>query len=531
MNRLLVALLAAVDALIASAVGVAVALAPLTVFWVLALGGTADWGALWPASVRVWQLGQLVPLEITLPPEYLTATGIPADAATFWLSLAPLAFAGFTAVFAARSGARAARAGAWIIGVLAGTAVTAAVAWLLWRTSGNPIAAVYGWQALVLPTAVFALPALAGAIVGAWRQGDDGLVDDLRDRADARGAGVAEASARGVGIAALGFVGVGALVVAVATIARGAEIIALFEAAHVDVGGAIMIALGQLAYLPTLVVWGGSFAAGPGFSLGVGTTVSPAGTTLGVLPGIPAFGVVPETSSQWMLLSVLLLVAVGFIAGAAARARLARATRRYAAHEASGPRVVALIAIVVGGGALAALLSAVASGSLGPGRLAEVGPAPGPVAFAVGVELLVGAAIALFSPTRSSAMPTSTLDAGEPAPAPERDADTHARWWAHASAPHPPSADAAVPGVGAVATADTAAVGSIVGTDALDEGRDDEARVDAASLTDDDDTQEYAATELDPLAGLPDPDPGPDPDTAGAADRGTTRPGGSDLRD
>ena len=65
MNRLLVALLAALDALIAAAVGVAAALAPLTVLWVLGLGGTADWGALWPASVRLWQFGQLVPLAIT----------------------------------------------------------------------------------------------------------------------------------------------------------------------------------------------------------------------------------------------------------------------------------------------------------------------------------------------------------------------------------------------------------------------------------------------------------------------------------
>ena len=47
-------------------------------------------------------------------------------------------------------------------------------------------------------------------------------------------------------------------------------------------------------------------------------------------------------------------------------------------------------------GATVALLAAVASGSIGPGRLAEVGPAPGAVALAVGLELLVGAAIALF---------------------------------------------------------------------------------------------------------------------------------------
>lgn len=419
MNRLLVALLAAVDALIAAAAGALVILAPLTVFWVVGLGGAADWGALWPTSVRIWQFGQLVPLQITLPPEYLTGVGIPVDAASFWISLAPLAFAGFTAVFAARSGARSARAGAWIIGVLAGTGATAVIAALLWRTSANPIAAVYGWQALLLPTAVFAVPALLGAIVGAWRHGDDGPIDALRRRAerDSRWTGVPEASARGIGIAALGFIAVGALFVAVAAIARGGQVIALFEAAHVDAAGATMIAIAQLAYLPTLVVWGGSYAAGPGFAVGTGTTVSPAGTNLGVVPGVPVLGIIPESVSHWMLAGALLIVAVGFVAGAAARARLAQAVgsaRSVASagggSRASTPRLAALAAIVVGGAAGVAVLAVTASGAMGPGRLAETGPAAGPLALAVGAELLIGAAIALFTPARRAEADRSTAD-------------------------------------------------------------------------------------------------------------------------
>ena len=44
------------------------------------------------------------------------------------------------------------------------------------------------------------------------------------------------------------------------------------------------------------------------------------------------------------------------------------------------------------------MLSWAASGSLGPGRLTEVGPDPGAVALAVGLETLVGVAILLLSP-------------------------------------------------------------------------------------------------------------------------------------
>jgi hypothetical protein len=45
-----------------------------------------------------------------------------------------------------------------------------------------------------------------------------------------------------------------------------------------------------------------------------------------------------------------------------------------------------------------ALAAVLASGSIGPGRLAEVGPAVGPFALAIGIEVLVGAGILLLAP-------------------------------------------------------------------------------------------------------------------------------------
>lgn len=392
MNRLLVILLAAFDALLTAAVGLVVALAPLTVLWVVGFGGGVDWAGLWPAAARLWQLGHLVPLHMTLPAEYLAVTGIPTEAAQFLLSLAPLAFAALTALAGARSGARAARAGAGLEGVASGAVVFAAVAIFVRLTTGNPVATIFTWQAVLLPALVFAVPAVIAAGVVAWRVGDDGLVDAVRPRLGAHGE--APAAATGLGIALTGVVGIGALLVAVGFIARGGEVVALYEAAHVDLVGAIVLTLGQLAYLPTLVVWGSSFAAGPGFAIGVGTSVTPAGTSVGVLPGIPALGIVPESTSSWMLLTILAVIAVGFLAGWAARARLGAVG--YV------PRLVVLAVITVGGGAAAAVLAAVASGSIGPGRLDHVGPDAGPMAIAIGLELGVGAAIALLTPARAT---------------------------------------------------------------------------------------------------------------------------------
>lgn len=443
MHRLIVALLAAVDAAIAVAVGIAATLAPLTLLWVFGLGTSADWGALWPVSVTVWQFGNLVPVLVTLPPDYLAATGIDPAAASFTLSLAPLAFAAFTAIFAARSGVRASQADAWIAGVLSGTAVFGLLATVAAFTGQNLVGDTELWQAILVPTLVFGLPALAAALVTEWREAGAGLVARVRDRVEATPHGWGEVPAlvaRGTAVVVVGLIGLGAVVTAVGLVLRGGEAVALFQAGNFDALGATVVTLAQLAYLPTLAVWGMAFAAGPGFAVGVGTAVSPAGTQVGVVPGIPVLGALPESTTPWLLLLALVPVGLGALAGWIGRSRLvlsgaaggaAGGPRRSSPEVVSGDdgrtavltgllasapiieaepagdpddedpmgaRLVVAAGIAVLSGAAAALLSTVASGSLGPGRLTEFGPAPGPVALAVGLEVLVGAAILLLSP-------------------------------------------------------------------------------------------------------------------------------------
>ncbi|WP_243230651.1 DUF6350 family protein [Microbacterium sp. CIAB417] len=396
MQRLLVALLAAVDAAIAAAVGLTVLLAPLTLLWTFAFGAAADWGALWPATGVLWQFGHAVPLDILLPDDMRVAVGIPQEAAAFTLSVTPMAFLLFTLLFAARSGRRAARSGAWAAGVLAGTLAFGAIAAgvvLSSHIAGVTTSPVLG---ILLPTAVYLAGAAGGAVVEAWREGDDGLVDrvhDLLDDHGDHGAVVAE-TARGTAVVVVALTAAGALSVALMVLLRGSEVVTLFEAARVDALGATVITLGQLAYLPTIVVWAVSWLAGPGFAVGVGTAVSPAGTQLGVLPGIPMLGLIPENGSIWMLIVVLVPVAAGAVAGWMVRSRLV--WEQTAVNW--RPRAVIALGIAALSASVAALAGWAASGSLGPGRLAEAGPHPGLFALAIGVEVLVGAGILLLSP-------------------------------------------------------------------------------------------------------------------------------------
>lgn len=396
MQRLLVALLAAFDAAIAAAVGLVVILAPLTLLWTLAFGATADWGALWPLTGTLWAFGHGVPIDVTIAQEVLVAVGVPAEASIFTVSVAPLVFLVFTLLFAARSGARAANAGAWLTGMLSGTLAFALIAAGVALTARLDAAHTSLLLAILLPAAVYLVGALCGAVRAAWDDGDGGLLDRLHDRMDAWGdwAPVPAAIVRGTAFALVAVLAVSAAGLALMTLLRGGEVVALFQAARVDALGAVVITLGQLVYLPTLIVWAASWLAGPGFAVGVGTAVSPAGTQLGVVPGIPVFGLLPENGSIWMLIVVLLPIAAGAVAGWVVRSRLV--------WEGTPLGMVPRAAIAVGIGALTAGVAAVAallaSGSIGPGRLTEVGPAVGPFALALGGEVLLGAAILLLSP-------------------------------------------------------------------------------------------------------------------------------------
>ncbi|KDA06429.1 hypothetical protein DC31_08260 [Microbacterium sp. CH12i] len=396
MQRLLVAILAAVDAAIAAAVGLVVLLAPLTLLWTLAFGVTADWGSLWPVTGTLWQFGHGVPVDIAIADDVLIAVGISPDAAHFTLSLTPLAFLVFTLLFAGRSGTRAARSGAWLLGVCAGvltfTVITVGVA----LSAHMDAAQVPLWLAILLPSAVYLVGALCGAVRYAWHEGDGGLIDRLHDVVDSWGEwGVVPTEVvRGTAVVIVALTGIAGLAVALMVALRGGEVVALFEAARVDATGAAVLTLGHLAYLPTLLVWAVAWIAGPGFSVGAGTAVSPAGTQLGVVPGIPVLGLLPENSSIWMLIVVLLPVAAGAFAGWIVRSRLVWAD---AAHTLA-PRAVITVGIALLSAGITAIASVLASGSIGPGRLAEVGPHVGWVSLAIGVEVMVGAAVLLLAP-------------------------------------------------------------------------------------------------------------------------------------
>ncbi len=179
----------------------------------------------------------------------------------------------------------------------------------------------------------------------------------------------------------------GALVVGVSLAVHGGRATALAGATHPGlVGGLGLLVLG-LSLAPNAAVWGLSFVTGPGFAVGVGTSVGPLSSTLGPVPAFPLLAALPGGDVPVWVGALLLLVPLGAgVAGGLLVARPLSGAAGRAALEASAVGPCA--------GVVTALLCLVSGGPLGAGRLAAVGPSPWQVGLAVLVEVGTSAAAA-----------------------------------------------------------------------------------------------------------------------------------------
>ena len=148
--------------------------------------------------------------------------------------------------------------------------------------------------------------------------------------------------------------------------------------------------------LPNLVIWIASWLVGPGFAIGSGSSVSPLGTELGPLPGLPLFGVIPPGGFSFGLIGILVPLVAGFLAGALLRSRLADR----AGSDGVRTRILTALGIGVVAGIQLGLLAWWSSGAIGPGRLHDVGPNPWLVGGIAALEVAVTAMIGLVAGAR-----------------------------------------------------------------------------------------------------------------------------------
>ncbi|RNE64004.1 cell division protein PerM [Cryobacterium tepidiphilum] len=407
MNRITTVLLAALEGLIVAAIGLGVALVPLTILWAAQFNLAIDWFVFWRAAVDVWLLGNGADLTVHLGDPVVGTLGLPAAGAPFPITIALLGFAALAAALGVRTGRRAAESHHRPVGVTASIATYAVVAALLTLSAdGGGVVQPAPLQGIVLPTLVFG----AGVVFGAWAlrprtaTGEPAPRDDqpagrIRSRFEALDENTRhaiQAALRGGAAVCAAVIAVSALAVTVLVLAQYGTVIGLYETVQAGVAGGIALTVAQLAFLPNLVVWAAAWFVGPGFALGEGSSVSPLGTALGPVPGVPILGILPHGTLGYGFLGLLVPVLAGFVCAWLAGQRMPRSSPEpgLGLQLATGFGIGLVAAVLLG------LLAWWSGGALGPGRLSVVGPNPFLVAGLAFVEVGIAASLGAIAARR-----------------------------------------------------------------------------------------------------------------------------------
>lgn len=407
---------------------------------VWAAGGFATLGAGGSLQLagQVWLLAHCVPLTIQAIQGLSLDGGGTVTLVPLGLTLIPFGLA----VIAGRRIARACWRGQFLIpffaGMLAYALFGALVGWLS-RTEQVSVDLV---AAALLPL----VPAGLGTLVGGWSAsrslaavlGADVASWLQRTSQHSRWAGsYVWAVIRAGFLAAVTAVAAGAMLFVVALAWNWDRVITVYQDLGTGAAGDTALTALQFGYLPNMVVWALTWATGAGFSLGTGTLVSPFQNTLGPLPQFPALAALP-TGDPWLYAPAVLGLPVlaGLLAGwwfcregenhlddwMAIRLPL-----RWITFVLSTVLTAVFMAVV--GAGLVTALAWLSSGSLGIGRLTDIGPHAWHVFLWLGAELTVGATVGcLVGPwlEREGYRSRSRAEADElpesDSPAPEDDA-------------------------------------------------------------------------------------------------------------
>ena len=397
MPRGLVTLFVALEAMFVVGIGIGIALVPLLVGWMSVNHFQATPLDVWQLAVQLWALGHGVPLHVDL-------TGVdsivPADMAVFDVTLSLMGCALITLLLAVRAGRRIADTeNSPIVGGMLAffVAVLVGLALLSGQSATVNVEVLIGTIKILIPFVI-------GLVYGwkPWRLLGDR--NPIRQLVSPDWADVIVTAGRITAGVFLGLVVLASLVLAWGIATGFATEISLYEALHGGFLGGLVVTAAQLLALPTVIVWTMGWLLGPGFSLGLGTLVTPLSATVGAFPAVPLLGAIPSDGSVvgWPIL-VIPFVVVAVIAGRLSWGMVERAG--YFDSTGSTDYIRAGV-LAVSSAVLSALMmfvvAAFASGAAGPGRFVFVGVDPSDVALAWGMFVLfgtlVGAAVRLIRP-------------------------------------------------------------------------------------------------------------------------------------
>ena len=352
---------------------------------------------------QAWMLVHGVPLQISV------STGASSgDLHNGSLNLIPFGLTLIPFFFAWRAGRRLARASyadqLWqaLCGALL---VYAALGFATGYICSNQSASA----SLLAATALPLIPVALGLVIGARREagswgrliGVDAAERMARFSQQSRWTGSYLWSAVKAGfLAVIVLMGISAVIFAVNLAIHWADMTAVYQGLKAGPLGGAALTIAQLGYFPNLAVWTMAWNSGSGFALGVGSSVGPLGTAVAPVPAVPLLAALPVGQLSWGVLALAVPVLAGLIAGWWFLREGENHFDEWLSIKVPQRWVSATIstlvlALVVGlsSGILAAILAWLSSGSVGIGRLTELGPQPLETALWVSCEVALGVLI------------------------------------------------------------------------------------------------------------------------------------------
>ncbi len=379
MNRGLSFAIAALQALIVAAIGIGLTIAPLTLTWLLEGDGSSSWLVALQVAVFAFLLATGVPVEVT------EGKLLGIEFPDFAINVMPLGLTLLMALMVIRVGYRLSATSAlwpaWIGGAISFGAIGLGSSALV----NNEAVYVGEWEPLIIPAVFFGGLLVLSSTLGSRYEmfvGANGAEAKERIWIRAQFANLytklhwslrsvlSPAARVGLGVVVT-MAAVSALMLALALGFGWIEVVRLYEGLRVSVLGGVMVTLGQLAILPNLIVYAMAWLAGPGFAIGLGSTVSPFASQLGPMPAFPVFAALPTGGFDRGILFALVPVLAAFVGTLLVRKHVDQIRWEYATRFTASIALAGVSALIAASSAM--LLAAMASGSLGPGRFALVG--------------------------------------------------------------------------------------------------------------------------------------------------------------
>jgi hypothetical protein len=182
-----------------------------------------------------------------------------------------------------------------------------------------------------------------------------------------------------------------------------------------DAGDTVLFVVLSLLVLPNTIAFSGSYLLGPGFTVGAGTLVTPHAAVIGALPMFPLLAALPDNgpAPSWTTWLVGLPVLVAVLATAHVQRRLPTVRWDEGALRGCAGGIVAGVGFT--------LITSLAGGAVGPGRMRDVSPLVGDVLLqsvtAFGIGGLLGGLAMTWWQRRTAPLETADTDeSDEPVP-------------------------------------------------------------------------------------------------------------------